>query len=316
MAAPRLHMPMPRPERDTQMGHAPTAAAIDVLRVARVFRGGLGWRKKTALADVSLSLPIGRALGLIGANGSGKTTLLRILAGVDRPTSGAVRILGHAPTDRRTRSRLSFLPDGAPFPEELSAPAVLDLIGALGGLDRRTRRMRGAELLERVGLSDTHRAPLRTFSRGMHRRFGLAQAFLTEPDVLLLDEPTAGLDAPGFQVLAELLAQARERGVTVVLASHVASDLIDHCDELVLLSAGRVERQGTPDELLGSSDTLEVKLRGVRLDENDGSTDALTGALTRSLMRDGAEVVDVRPARRSLADLYRESDSSTEDADA
>ncbi|MEM9383378.1 MAG: ABC transporter ATP-binding protein [Planctomycetota bacterium] len=274
------------------------APGIEARGVTRVFRGGLGWRGRAALDGVDVALDRGRTLGLFGANGSGKTTLLRILAGIDRPTSGSVRVLGLPPTGRGVRDRLAYLPDVSPFPEELSAPAVLDLVGSLGGLGRRERRSRAATLLERVGLGDVRRAPLRTFSRGMHRRFGFAHAFLQDPDVVLLDEPTAGLDAPGFDVLAELLAVTRARGATIVLASHVASDLIDRCDDLLLLRAGRVEKHGTPDELLGVEGEVELRVRA-----RDGEGDASRAA---ELLADlGLDVVEQRRARRPLVDLYR-----------
>ncbi|MEM1448397.1 MAG: ABC transporter ATP-binding protein [Planctomycetota bacterium] len=283
--------PEPASPDPTQSAGGP---GIDARDVRRVFRGGLGWRARTALDGVDLTVARGRTLGLFGANGSGKTTLLRILAGVDRPTRGTVRVLGRAPTDREVRARVAYLPDASPFPEELSAPAVLDLVGALGGLRRRERRERAAALLERVGLADARRAPLRTFSRGMHRRFGFAHAFLTDPEVVLLDEPTAGLDAPGFDVLAELLSSARARGATIVLASHVASDLIDRCDELLLLRAGHVEQHGTPDELLGVEGELELR---VRAGERTDAADLLAAG--------GLDVVEQRRARRPLVDLYR-----------
>ena len=132
---------------------------------------------------------------------------------------------------------------------------------------RAERRPRLGEMLDRVGLSDAGEAPIRTYSRGMHRRLGLAQAFLTDPEVVLLDEPTAGLDAPGFGVLADLLGAARGRGATVVLASHVASDLIEHCDRLALLVRGEVQRVGTPNELLGDPEVLQLRIQGLSVED-------------------------------------------------
>ena len=283
-----------------------TEAAILARGLARVYRGGLGWRRREALRSVDLEVRRGETIGVVGPNGSGKSTLLRLIAGVDRPTGGSVLVLGHAPSARAVRRRLAFLPDGSPFPEELSGRRVLDLIGSLAGTPARERRGRIEGMLERVGLSGAGEAPIRSYSRGMHRRFGLAQAFLSEPDVVLLDEPTAGLDAPGFSVLADLLAEAERRSATVVLASHVASDLVDHCDRLALLGAGEVRRVGTPDELLGDPDLVELRVRGL---DPDG-----VGRLGAQLGATGAELVDARPAHRSLSDLYRTLDGAAPEA--
>ena len=271
--------------------------AVDVQAVGRTFRGGLGWRRRVALDRVDLQVPRGECLGIVGPNGSGKSTLLRLLAGVDRPTTGRVRVLGHPPESRAVRRRLAFLPDGSPFPAELSARRVLELVGSLSGIPRRGRRERIAAMLERVDLDGAGEAPVRTYSKGMHRRFGLAQAFLTEPDVVLLDEPTAGLDAPGFRVLSELLEAARGRDATVLLASHVASDLVEHCDRLALLGEGVVREVGSPDELLGDPAITELRVRGL-------APERLVG-LREQVEREGAEVLAAGPARRSLYDLYR-----------
>ncbi len=253
--------------------------------------------KTVALQDVSFEVPEGATLGLVGPNGSGKSTLLRLLAGVDRPTSGSVRILGGAPSDTAIKRRLAFLPDGQPFPGELKAVDALHLVAALKGVPRSERRTAVPAMLERVGLGDRKRTRLQAFSRGMHRRFGLGQAFIAKPDLVLLDEPTAGLDAPGFDVLHDVLSEARERGSTIVLASHVASDLVDHCSHLMLLAGGRLLREGTPDDLLGDGETLEIQVRGA-------DAAALEERLRAAAANESAEVLSVRKARRSLLELY------------
>ncbi|MEM6671386.1 MAG: ABC transporter ATP-binding protein [Planctomycetota bacterium] len=292
--------------QSNRTGTGDGVAAIEARGLGRAFRVGLGRRRQHVLESVDIAIAPGDTLGLVGANGSGKTTLLRLLAGVDRPTSGSALVHGVPPTDRSVRQRLAFLPDGSPFPDELSAPAVLDLVGALAGLRRAERRARAAGLLDEVGLAAAGRAPLRTFSRGMLRRFGLAQVSLADPDVVLLDEPTAGLDAPGFDVLARMLGRMRERGATIVLASHVASDLIEHCDVLALLDRGRVARHGTPDELLGAPDQLELRVQGVALDGAGGVPGDVLDAISRS----GGTLVQAGPARRPLVDLYRDVGSA------
>lgn len=272
--------------------------AIQAQGIRRSFRTGFWMSKKTvALDGVSFAVPEGATLGLVGPNGSGKSTLLRILAGVDRATAGTVGILGGSPGDTQVKRRLAFLPDGQPFPGEMKASDALHLIASLKGMGRSERRSAVPTMLERVGLGGRQRTRLQAFSRGMHRRFGLGQAFISKPDLVLLDEPTAGLDAPGFDVLKDVLDEARERGATVVLASHVASDLVDHCSHLMLLAGGRLLREGSPDELLGDGETLEFKVRG-------GDATTLEERLREAASTASAEVVSVRPARRSLIELY------------
>ena len=290
-------MASPTPDSHPASDPATPKLAIEAMGLGRIFRGGLGWRRRQALNEVDLSIHTGEALGIVGPNGSGKSTLLRLLAGVDRPSAGWVEILGHPPTSRAVRRRLAFLPDGSPFPPELSARRVLHLLASLSGMAPAGRRDRIEQMLVRVGLDGAGEAPIRTYSRGMHRRFGLAQAFLNEPEVVFLDEPTAGLDAPGFAVLADLLEAARTRGATVVLASHVASDLIEHCDRLALLVGGEVQRVGPPDELLGDRDVLQLRVHGL--------SEEAAAALEDRIRDLGGELLDAGPAHRSLQELYR-----------
>ena len=278
--------------------------AIEARGVGRRFRVGLQRRPTDALAGVDLTVPRGASItGLVGPNGSGKSTLLRILAGADRATAGTVRVLGGDPGEGAVRRRLAFLPDSDPFPPELRAPAALGIVARLRGIGggRRAIAREVDALLERVGLAGARATPLGGYSRGMGRRFGLAQAFLGAPDLVLLDEPTAGLDAPGFPVLSDLLADARGRGAAVVLASHVATDLTDHCDQLALLTGGRLARAGTPDELLGDADRVEVVARAA----GDRADDATVAAARDALESAGLRVERAGRARRSLAELYR-----------
>ena len=248
------------------------------------------------LGGIHLAVPAGSAVALVGPNGSGKSTLLRLLAGVDRPGGGRIRVLGGAPSDARVRARVAFLPEESPFPVELSALAVLDLLAALAGRARGALRPRALELLERVGLSGVARRPLRTYSRGMLRRFGLAQAFLTEPEVLLLDEPTAGLDAPGFAVLEDLLAEAQGRGATVVLSSHLVSDAFGRCERWVVLVDGRIAATGEPRDLVDPGGGIAVDVEGLG--------DAGLAALGDWIESQGGRLVGVRPSSACLGGLY------------
>ena len=275
----------------------PAVPALHLCGIVRRFPLGLGLRRQTVLDGVDLELTQGASLALVGPNGSGKSTLLRLIAGVDRPSSGRIEVLGGSPAQAAVRQRLAYLPEDSPFPPELSARAAMDLLGSLSGLPRKVVRTGGDALLDRVGLSDQRRKPLRGFSRGMLRRFGLAQAFLSTPEVVLLDEPTAGLDAEGFGVLEDLLGEARSRGATVVLASHVLADVHDHCDQLVLLLGGKVAARGAPQTLLGGEGSARLEVAG--LDASGLSS------LESWVTKQGGRVTSVRPSGRTLLDLYR-----------
>jgi len=218
----------------------------------------LGLARNSVLRGVDLEIEAGRTLGLAGPNGSGKSTLLRILAGLDRETQGEVTVLGAARADSAIQRRIGYLPEDSPFPPELTLRGALHLMGALQAMPRAECRAQTERLLAVVGLDQRATTTLGRCSRGMLRRFGLAQAWLHAPDLILLDEPTAGLDAQGFEVLAELLAEARARGTTVVLASHVLSDLTDACDEVAVLLDGRIALHGPPAEVFRERTLLDI----------------------------------------------------------
>ncbi len=275
--------------------------AVRLRGVVQSFRVGLGLKRRVVLQDFDLEVAAGSGLGLVGPNGSGKSTLLRLLAGVDLARAGTVEVLGGTPRERGVRRRVGWCPEDSPFPPELRPLSALELLGTLHGLKLREARGRGRAMLERTGLLGEGRTPLGRFSRGMLRRFGLAQAFLHEPDLLLLDEPTAGLDAPGLEVLDALVGEARARGATVVIASHLVADVHRHCEELLVLIDGRLAARGAPLELLELSGQggAQAELLVADLDKS-----ALTALAFEAHAR-GGRVLGLRPSQASLLALYR-----------
>lgn len=232
----------------------PSPPPLSVTGLAKAYPGGLLGlgAKRWVLGDahgagLDLEVAAGERVLVAGPNGSGKSTLLRVLAGVEGAQRGTVKIGGVDIAKPAARAALGYAPDGTPFPMTAPVRSLLALAAEFGGLGKREAKQRARLLLERVGLGGEAKRSLRALSKGMRRRFVIATALVTEPPVLLLDEPTDGLDAEGFAVLAELLDEATARGAAVLLASHVAA--LDG-DRVQILLNGGWARIGTRAELL------------------------------------------------------------------
>ena len=220
---------------------------LDIVRVTKTFRG-----KVRALEEVSLTVP-GGILGLLGANGAGKTTLMRLLTGLIRPNSGRITIGGHdmATADGRLAVQrvLGYLPQDLGVYPDLTARQFLDYVALLKGLDDRPyRRRRVGELLELVNMADAADRKLRGYSGGMRRRVGIAQALLNDPELLIVNEPTSGLDPEERIRFRTLLSQLAERR-TVLLSTHIVDDVAQTCTELAVLGRGRLIYRGTASDL-------------------------------------------------------------------
>lgn len=232
--------------------NAPTGLTVSVTGLEKTYRRWFGLRQHAAVRGVDLSLRPGEVLGLVGPNGGGKSTTIRCILGLLRVSGGRIRVFGGPPGAAAARRRTGYLPEESPFPGVLSGREGLDFYGRLAGLGRRARRLEVERLLERTGLTDAARRRLGTYSKGMLRRFGLAQAMLGRPALLVLDEPTSGLDPIGVRDLQAIVREEQGRGASVLLSSHQLTDLEPICDAVTVLSAGRVLASGPLDELLGS----------------------------------------------------------------
>lgn len=279
----------------------PTEAAVLLQGVSRVVREGFWRRPKTILSGLDLSIAAGSSLALVGPNGSGKSTLLRVIAGVDDPQAGTLSVLGGSPRERRVRARVGWMPEGSPFPPELKPLAALELLATLDGMPRAEARERGRVWLERVGLASAEGTRLGKFSRGMTRRFGLAQAWLGEPRLLLLDEPTAGLDVEGLELFEALMDGARADGVTVVHSTHLAADVQRHAQRVAVMLDGRLAAHGATNELLAAADGE----RGAVELEVAGLDAAGLARLERELEGSGARLLGARPSQASLGALVK-----------
>jgi len=212
-----------------------------------------------AVRGISLTIPTGSIFGLLGPNRAGKTTLIKLLLSLARPTKGTIQRLGESIANRQTLGRVGYMHENHAFPRYLSASEVLAFYGGLSGLNSEILPRLVDESLTRVGLADRRAEPISRFSKGMVQRLGLAQALINDPDLLILDEPTEGLDLYGRKLLRELVRERQAKGKTVLLVSHVLPEVEELCDRAAAIVAGQVAWQGPLSELRQSG-TLEESL--------------------------------------------------------
>ncbi|MGC4120857.1 MAG: ABC transporter ATP-binding protein [Myxococcales bacterium] len=235
--------------------------AIEASALTKVYRGLFRRRGgQQALRGVDLVLPAGTAFGLIGPNGAGKTTFIKTFLGIVRQTSGTVTVLGGDPEDPKVRARIGYLPERLHLPHAWTPVQFLSSVARLKQL--RAARPQIDALLVRVGLAPDAQRKIGGFSKGMRQRLGLAAALLGTPDLLVLDEPTDGIDPLGRMEVRKLLAEERQRGATLFLNSHLLSETERICDRVGILHEGRVVREGTLDELTRSETRWRLRLAG------------------------------------------------------
>jgi ABC-2 type transport system ATP-binding protein len=229
---------------------ATAAPAAEFDHVSKTYTG-LWCRPIPAVRAVSFRLEAGEVFGLLGPNRSGKTTLVKLLLSLCRPTGGEVRRLGRPVTDRATLARVGYVHENHAFPRYLTAAGLLEYYAALSLVPYEAVAGRVGPLLKRFGLADRSREPIARFSKGMLQRLGLAQALVNEPDLLVLDEPTEGLDLAGRQLMRDVIRERKERGGAVLLVTHVVSEVEQLCDRVGVLVNGRLAFVGPLAELTG-----------------------------------------------------------------
>lgn len=220
------------------------AAAVEFDGIGKLYHGRPLRRPLVALTEVSLRIEPGQVLGLLGPNRAGKTTLLKILLAVCWPTEGTLRRFGRPAGERGVLTRIGYVHENHVFPRYLSAMEVLDYFGTLSCVSRSDLKQRIPELLDRVGLADRAHEPIARFSKGMVQRLGLAQALVNRPELLVLDEPTEGLDFEGRRVIRQLIVESKRDQRTVILVSHVLAEIEAVCDYLAVLRQGRLIYSG------------------------------------------------------------------------
>jgi ABC-2 type transport system ATP-binding protein len=225
-------------------------AVLEIRGLSKHFRLGFFRKSVHAVRDVSFDVKHGEIFGLLGPNGAGKTTTLKVAMGLVRATSGDVSLLGRSIGDPAAKSLVGYLPESPYFYDYLSGRELLILVGRLCGLTKKEAAKRADQLLERVGLGHAAKRSLRRYSKGMLQRVGLAQALINDPKFVVLDEPLTGLDPIGRKQLRELIAQLRQEGKTVMLSSHILSDVEQLADRAVIIVRGRSVASGPLDTLV------------------------------------------------------------------
>src|SRR5579863_2745850 len=298
-----------------------SALAIDAAGLRKDFG------TRTAVRDLTLKVERGEAFGFLGPNGAGKSTSIKMLLGLVRPTSGQALLLGQPVGSRQVRARIGFLPEHFRFYDWLSATELLMFHGRLCGVSDTDLRHRVPQLLDRVGLGTQDSKPIRSYSKGMMQRAGLAQAMVNVPEILFLDEPASGLDPAGRKLVREIVREQRDRGATVFLNSHLLGEVEQSCDRVAFIRHGEVvgmyemgawQKEQTSAEIdaAGISSSVLAKLpliEGVLVESHAGRklhlhipSENCLPDVVRLLVESGASIYSVVPQRVTLEDLFLE----------
>ena len=241
-------------------GANPDDVVISVRGLTKVFKDFWGRPKARAVDNVDFDVRRGEVFGLLGPNGSGKSTTVKLLLGLLYPTRGHIEVFGRSPRHVGTKMRIGYLPEESYLYRYLDSKETLDFFGSLFGLSAADKKLRNDQLLEMVGLGQVQSRVVGEFSKGMQRRIGLAQALINDPDLVILDEPTAGLDPIGCREVKDLILALARRGKTVILSSHLLADVEDVCDRVVIYYGGRIQAAGTLKELLAERENVRVTM--------------------------------------------------------
>jgi ABC-2 type transport system ATP-binding protein len=269
---------------------------IETRNLTKVYRDFWGRQKVRALKALDLEVHRGEIFGLLGPNGSGKTTTIKLLLGLLFPTSGQAIVLGKDATDVGKNERIGYLPEESYLYRFLNAEETLNFYGRLFKMPRQVRRQRVSELIELVGLDWAKRRQLKEYSKGMTRRIGLAQALINDPELILLDEPTTGLDPIGIREMKDLILKLRDEGKTVILCSHLLADVQDVCDRIAVLYQGELKELGRVDTLLKVQDVTEMRASTL-------SPEAMT-EIKEVIKRHGGEMISMGNPTTTLEDLF------------
>jgi ABC-2 type transport system ATP-binding protein len=275
----------------------PPAATIDNL--TKVFPVPLRRQKVVAVSEVSIRVEEGEVYGLLGPNGSGKSTILKILLGLVTPTRGQCRVFGEDSRDYRSHRDVGFLPENPYFYKYLTAEETLRFYGKMCGMSRKPLTDRILELLELVGMQDARDRRVGGYSKGMLQRIGLAQALIQNPRLLVLDEPTAGVDPAGSRGIRDLIMNLKQMGKTVILTSHLLEQVQEVCDRVGIMARGKLVREGRLEDLVTIKGQTEYRIENASPDLEQKIKDLATAS--------GAKLVSTKIPRLTLEKIFLEA---------
>ncbi|HEV2805407.1 MAG TPA: ABC transporter ATP-binding protein [Chthoniobacterales bacterium] len=283
---------------------AKATPAVALNGVTKIFPVPFQRRSVVAVRDLNLEVPRGEIYGLLGPNGSGKSTTLKIILGLATPTHGEARIFGRESASVASRESVGFLPESPYFYKFLTGEETLRFYGKLCGLRGANLRNRVDKILAVVGLTSARDRRLAGYSKGMLQRIGLAQAIIQEPALLVLDEPTAGVDPAGAREIRDLILALKERGITVLLSSHLLGQVQEICDRVGILANGVLVREGALRDLLGVENQTQFVV--------EGASPELLDEIETVARRSGARVLERGSPRTSLEQLFLETTEDSE----
>jgi ABC-2 type transport system ATP-binding protein len=309
-----------------------TDYALETERLGKTYRSRFGGREIKAVSDLSLRVPVGAKFGLLGANGAGKTTFVKMVLSAVHPTSGSAKLFGRDASLPESRRPVGYLPENHRFPTYLTGTGMLEFYGALSGIEVAERKKRIPEYLDLVGLNGWGEVRIRKYSKGMLQRLGLAQALIHKPRLLILDEPTDGVDPMGRREIRDVLNRLTSTGVTIFLNSHLLAEVESFCEQVAILKRGQLALEGKISNLLaGSGYSLvasnvppaaleELKQCGVLVSPQDGGFTFQTrtreeGNVTIDRIRAaGGMIESMQASNVSLEDVFIRTTSAEKGA--
>jgi ABC-2 type transport system ATP-binding protein len=269
---------------------------IETRNLSKVYRDFWGRQKVRALKSLDIDVRQGEVFGLLGPNGSGKTTTIKLLLGLLFPSSGEAVVFGRDASDVKKNERIGFLPEESYLYRFLNAEETLDFYGRLFDMPQSVRAQRVDELIKMVGLDWARRRQLKEYSKGMTRRIGLAQALINDPDLIILDEPTTGLDPIGTREMKDLILKLKGEGKTVLMCSHLLADVEDVCDRIAILHQGELKELGRVDSLLKVRDVTQIRATGL--------SDEAQEEIRKVIEKHGGETMAIENPRTTLEELF------------
>ena len=273
-----------------------TEVVIATRNLTKDYRDFWGRQKVRALKALDLEVRQGEIFGLLGPNGSGKTTTIKLILGLLFPTGGEALVFGKKSTDVSKNERIGYLPEESYLYKFLNAEETLDFYGRLFQISPSERRERVQALIKQVGLEWAKKRQLKEYSKGMTRRIGLAQALINDPDLIVLDEPTTGLDPIGTREMKDMIVDLKNKGKTVLMCSHLLADVQDVCDRIAILYQGDLKEMGRVDSLLKVRDVTQIRAESL--------PEEAVAEIRDIIAKHGGRSVEVDNPRTSLEELF------------